>query len=592
MIFGNNYYNAMDREMEVIDLDKEKLSIKEIGVSAGYGKDALQDLKAAIFSGAGKVELGFTGRGKGWKEQGNITPESYGKEEREAIRDLARLNEVDMSTHASIAVGNVSGLTEGGFNDEARQQGIFEIQRAIDFAADTTKGGAVVVHLGEWQRPIMDFEKQGFTGFPEEKQKAVRYLVDRDSGKIQPVSRELKVWDPIKKGETIGPNGEKIPIYETNPDGTIKVVEKSFDQIVKENKHLYPGLTDEQVFIRYYFTTNKEESHAEALRWAKLAEEREKDLKKIREARKFYEELEAITPPEDRERLKRRFEEDRLGLLESEKQLPSEYLKEKERELETDKRWTTEASLAYMKRYHEADKSANDLVPIEQYAFDKTADSLARSAIYAFEQEKKNKLEKPLFIAPENIFPETYGGHPDELKKIILESRKKMADMLTPQYGAQEAKKIAEDHIKATFDIGHAYTWRKYFKGSDEEFKEWLVKKVDELNKEKVIGHVHVTDNFGYYDDHLKPGMGKAPIKEIVENLKSHGVRDIIVEQGAEKFETMLGGWKEFGSPIYGVGRWSEVEHGYFGKTKSPYFLFGDNAPSQEWMLYSQAPLE
>ena len=68
--------------------------------------------------------------------------------------------------------------------------------------------------------------------------------------------------------------------------------------------------------------------------------------------------------------------------------------------------------------------------------------------------------------------------------------------------------------------------------------------------------------------------------------------RDIIVEQGSEKFETMLGGWKEFGSPIYGIGRWSEVEHGYFGRTKSPYFLFGDNAPSQEWMLYTQAPLE
>ena len=36
-------------------------------------------------------------------------------------------------------------------------------------------------------------------------------------------------------------------------------------------------------------------------------------------------------------------------------------------------------------------------------------------------------------------------------------------------YNKKEAEKAAEDHIKVTFDIGHLNTWKKYFKGSDQD---------------------------------------------------------------------------------------------------------------------------
>jgi len=44
-----------------------------------------------------------------------------------------------------------------------------------------------------------------------------------------------------------------------------------------------------------------------------------------------------------------------------------------------------------------------------------------------------------------------------------------------------------------------------------------------------------VTDNFGYEDSHLIPGMGNVPIKKVMEQLEKHGKIEemkMIVEAG------------------------------------------------------------
>ena len=98
-----------------------------------------------------------------------------------------------------------------------------------------------------------------------------------------------------------------------------------------------------------------------------------------------------------------------------------------------------------------------NITTVEDYAVQKSAINIARLGIKAWDTEKKKGLSKPLFISPENVFAEQYGAHPQELKKIIQESRLKMAEMLTspqiegkanPYYNKKvskdEAKKIAE----------------------------------------------------------------------------------------------------------------------------------------------------
>ncbi len=232
---------------------------------------------------------------------------------------------------------------------------------------------------------------------------------------------------------------------------------------------------------------------------------------------------------------------------------------------------------------------------------------------------RTHHLDKPVVITMENIFPESYGAHPDELKDLILNSRKRMAERLHEQRGIsrEEATKLADNHIKATLDTGHLNTWRKYWQNdpkksmtqNDADFKNWMLEKTEDLAKNKIIGNVHLTDNYGYQDDHLAPGQGTTPVKEMVKILKKHGYdKALTVEPGADAstdlsdFHGLMKTWRLFGSPVYGAhgparsdmpkGNWADVQYSYFGQTKAPYYIFGPYSPSEDWTLFSQVPLE
>jgi len=73
-----------------------------------------------------------------------------------------------------------------------------------------------------------------------------------------------------------------------------------------------------------------------------------------------------------------------------------------------------------------------------------------------------------------------------------------------------------------------------------------------------MVKHVHLTDNFGYADTHLAPGMGNVPFKKILEQLEKTGRFDEM------RKITEAGGFVQhfkqsphphtlaaFGSPIY-----------------------------------------
>ena len=258
--------------------------------------------------------------------------------------------------------------------------------------------------------------------------------------------------------------------------------------------------------------------------------------------------------------------------------------------------------------------------------------------------------DNPIVITMENIFPDRFGGHPQELKWLIEKAREKFVEHLTepeielglttkekpvmkknPETGKLElqkqpnpwyresiskekAEELAATHIKATLDTGHLNMWRKFFQpkqGStaeqnEAEFKKWYLDQIDDLAKNKMIGNVHLADNFGYQDDHLAPGQGNTPIKEAVQIIKKYGYdKALTVEPGADAstdisdFHGVMKTWRYFGSSIYGMGApaqarqtWGQVEHSYFGQNQPPYFVFGAYSPSNEWTLWSQVPME
>jgi hypothetical protein len=614
MDFDNDYWNAMDKE------PKYSLKATELGIAHGMG-DVSKGLKANIFAGASQVELGFMGRGKGSRSQPTgVTPESYGRQEREDMRQLAKINEVKLTTHASPNAGSFSGFGERGFKEENKEAALHEVKRAIEFAADTAGGGPVVVHTSEFPRSIeKEYGKEGFRAFEEEPEKRIYYLVNKKTGEITGGVREdQEIWEPVEKKDKYGnvifqktPEGEdrkerftgkKIPEYELDEHGDIEIKKVKFsdfrDDLKEEEKKDAP-----KMFAKKMRVHEIEQSLGQAEEYEMMYKQSLEQRKKILDSIEIYRNMKKSNDPIYRENQKQVIK-NRIPFMPDEVVDMEDYLKESLRETEKRMAYGQETAIGARRRAHQIQEDVNNLQPIEKYGLKESSKTMARAGIYAYDKEKAQKLKKPLFIAPENVFPEGgYGGHPKELKKLVLESRKEMADRLHEErkIPKHQAQKIAEDHIKATFDIGHAYTWKKFFTGTDKQFKSWLNKQVKDLAKEGIIGHVHISDNFGYYDEHLTPGEGDVPLKDFVKELKEQGYEgDFIVEPGGQPegqtFKALTGAWTNFTSPMYRIDThsrsWTDIEGTYFGRTGSPSYVVGDYSPSKDWTLWSETQLE
>ncbi len=654
MIFDTDYYHALDHGYKTEATDERPLaeiSIKDIGISAPPMSDQLQGLKSKIFQGASRVELGFTGSGKGSMQGQRTTPEMYGEEDREAMRDLAKINEIKLSTHASYSIPPLSGLDmrQGEFSDEQRQMALHEIQRAIDFAADTARGGAVVVHTGEFPRAITDYYKeQGFVGYPEEEEHAIKYLVDQRSGRfVSSIRKDQDLFEPVYiTAKDKGVVGQQDPdtghVFEANdwvdmdnkwinPTDTERLFDrvpvwnaektnfevrgvkwKDFEKRAEDwnKKHSDETRTPEEMWVRTQVENQILQSKGHSLFYARNYEDSKKLRDAAKEALNFYEKLEDTIPEEEKWKImKQRGYGQGLGdLIPPENKLPSEWLKEVLKDQENNMRHIHEASSAADAQAQTQIELLNNIRTVEDYGVKKAAETIARAAEFAYQKtkwlEQKGQLKEPIFVAPENIDPKMFGAHPNELKQLILNARDSFVENNKQRFGESQARELAEKHIKATFDIGHAFTWRKYFVGdskksieqNDKDFKVWLIDQVKDLNKKGIIGHVHVSDNLGWEDEHITPGFGRAPIKEFIDAMAKAGIKDVIVEPAHQDYKALLGGWRTFGAPVYGAPppatKWSDIEYSYFGQTRRPYFIFGDYAPSQDFTLWTQMPLE
>ncbi len=236
-------------------------------------------------------------------------------------------------------------------------------------------------------------------------------------------------------------------------------------------------------------------------------------------------------------------------------------------------------------------------VPVEEFAIGKSSETFANVAFNAYEKFK----DKAPIISIENMFPgfafalkkEGKDGLPG-MNELIMESKEKFVDIAIKKgVSENEAKKQADRMIGMTFDVGHLNIAKKHgFKDED------LRKEAQAIAKH--VKHVHLTDNFGYSDSHLPPGMGNVPIKEFMQELEKQGF------SGRKILET--GGWFEhfktspyalsleaMGSPIYAMDMapyWNQsigLQQGYSGG-------YGMILPSTHYQTFgagfSQLPTE
>ncbi|MEK6868357.1 MAG: TIM barrel protein, partial [Nanoarchaeota archaeon] len=366
------------------------------------------------------------------------------------------------------------------------------------------------------------------------------------------------------------------------------------------------------------------------------------ERKEILKLIEYYKKLEATVPPEEAWKIMQEEYKVRGGkvaqMIGTERKLPTQILKDALEDVDRQIKYTNEASSAADAQADQYAETIKHVVPVHRYAKDKTSMSYAQAGIMAMEETKLKKTKRDVFVAPENLFPEMgYGTHPDELIELVTDGRKKMVELLTkkqipsfreerdkdgnlkivtnPYYrgvSEQEARKIADRHIKATFDTQHLGMWWAHFQPLQGEtvdqrkkrFDGWYKDQVVKLEKSGIIGHIHAVDAFGAGHHHLPIGEGNLPVKWTLEYLKSKGYKGTMISEGWEENRIEPGrqltaSWRHLGTNIssgFAVGApsrsWQDVQFGYFTQMQSPYFIFGSYSPSNDWQLWSQVPLE
>ncbi len=617
------------------------LTSRVVGITSNPSINQVQGFQEKLKEGASRVELGFMGTGKG--SANAPTPESMGQLERQDLRDLAKLNKVETTVHAAPSVSNLSGFTQRGFSEQARGDAINEIKKAIDFAADASTGGAVVVHWDEWERPIegnygLKPDKgatfEGYSGEYKDPNKTDNsgdngygpeqlMFIDTETDKIIPIRRDMKFTEPkltkVEFGEEYVDSKTGRPRkylkyeYERDDNGEPIPIEMGYDDVIKMEKKLNdPNNKDFGAFAKFF----SEETH-----------------EGLKELRNVWNEIENM--PENDEVQKRK-KNDRIFLFhhlrKNAEQAYANYqnrdsmwayhqkvMRDDPRSIEQDKQ---QRDMAWVKFNEELSKLKN-YKPLDEYSTMKAADTVAEAGVFAWQKskEKEGQLHRNLYVAPESIFPQNFGSHPDEMMSMLDQAREKMKERLIKEGRVKddkEAQKAAEESIKTTLDIGHLNMWRRHLKRGENEspemfdkrFKEWALEKSKEMAKNGYVGHAHMTDNFGYGDEHLSVGDGNAPIREFVEELRRTGkVDDFIVEIGSYNAKTaMPEAWKNLGVSMgenryfAGTGQgayssFSSMRGSYSGRTQKPSYVFGGYAPQlksekwQGWQPWTGIPL-
>lgn len=707
--FGTGYFTAMDREY-TSNVDSSTTTTPEqqtndiginagdLGMSLGLGPvPNVPAVQAKMRAGSKKMELDFMGFGKG-SGQGH-TPGMYGKKQRQALRESAKANRVDFTTHSSVGVFGLAGQDrQGNFTREAKEASVQEIKRAIEFAADVAEGGPVVVHTGEFQRPIKDASWNGggnFEAYPGEDERASYKVVDTRTGALVSEAKKGRtvakpVWNRYNEknselwgdkdgksyvdenGQTVNPRdyvdyygnkisrAERVPVY-NKKDSMFEVHQVGWEDFIDEaremtteaketwqkwrngqmsdedidksmwRRFLKKGVTQqdikvkpEEAYILATLETNAAHSKGWAYSYSRGFEDDVKYIKKLNQAKEAYKKTEDETDPEKRWQLKRQADQLAMGLVRTDTKFPSEIIDREIKMREASMKQAKEAAASQWAQAMENEETMRNVQSAEGYALEESYDSYARAGMHALakskELKKRGKLKKQIFVAMENLFPETYGSHPNEIINLIEGSRKKMTKLLVENQGYQEseAKRLAEQSLKVTFDTGHLNMWRKYWKGdsnktpeqNDKDFDKWMINTVDRLAGKNMIGHLHLVDNYGYQDEHLAPGEGNTPIKAILKVLKKNKFDgDVILEPGADYttdnhgFNTVIKTWKHLGSNAYSMGSggggvtpqqrsWGQIHYQHFGQNQPPYFTFPPYSPSEDWTLWSGVQLE
>lgn len=207
----------------------------------------------------------------------------------------------------------------------------------------------------------------------------------------------------------------------------------------------------------------------------------------------------------------------------------------------------------------------------EDFAMDKAAETFGSLAAKSYDSFQ----EKAPVLAIENMYQGMAFSRAEDMKKLVEKSRGEFEKhLISKGKSKSEAERLAKEKLGVTWDVGHLNIMKKTgFTDKD------VVEQTKIINEDKsMVKHIHLTDNFGYADTHLVPGMGNVPIKGILEELEKNGRFDEmkkITEAGGmvQHFKKLPHSMTmaAFGSGIYGMKNgptWNQavdLQGAYFG---------------------------
>jgi sugar phosphate isomerase/epimerase len=511
----------------------------------------IKEVSTKLSSGVKQIELAL------------VSPEvfdSIPKQHLKEVQQLSKLTGIGVSVHGPVV--DPSGYSREGYselNREATERRIVEtLNRSHEI--NPTGNSPVVFHTSEsisgteWK--TIPWKEKGVVG--EAKQLMV---VNREDGKMMGLKEETQFHMGGGK-DIMTPEEGLISANKTSWDSSIREIEFSRESAERIMENIHSHFVDIDI-ARRTGKLNRD-----------LSPEEHEKLMQIESAREYMKQAN-IKANSVFDKAKKFAIEDKdkesLKLLDN-------FSKQYGKELFIGEKDEGKQILAHFNPKIQSSAMFNLLgglknlqprnyIPVEEFTTEQSSKTFGNAA---FESYKKFGENAPL-IAIEN--PPV--GHAlstgEDLKNLVVESRKKFADKLIEEKSMDQkkAEQTAEKLIGATWDVGHINMLRK--QGFDDK---QIIAETEKVAP--FVKHVHLSDNFGFEHTELPMGMGNVPMKEIMDKLGKKGFEaKKIVEAGQWWQHFQKDPTKEslegLGSPMYseGVGPyWSQsvgLQQDYFG---------------------------
>lgn len=611
---NNNFHNEYDNGLD----GKYSLSASKLGspLSAQVANQ-LADMAIRLNEGVQNIEMG------------TISADKFDLIPKEHFKEMKRLSEITgakISVHAPIV--DPAGFTREGWSEEQRLQNERQMKSVIDRSHLLDPKGNIPVTFHS-NAGVPGFEwKPGLKapGMKEEDRDIQQMVaIDQETGRMASLKYEEKkyigkdkIWLPRERLDNLNQttwDDEKLQLMtyqktkeevqdrlralESNEEviklkvgeeeeirnpgykilkdeerarlHQIKQQEKLYkDHIGEYERHLISGLNElHHKFVKYFPEETREDrlkkkAYLDSIKGLSNDYRKQIEIERrvsLEQAKKF----EAAKTEEEKNKILINFEQNVANEVEKRlgKRITGYDLLQGLSKLEAPEVWKT----------------------TDDFAREKTKKTVAEVAFHAYDKYK----DKAPILAIENFYPETVLSRADSLKKLIKESRSELAQKLVREKGLSkdEASDVAAKLIGATWDVGHINMLRKYGYGKKEVVEE--AKKIAPYVK-----HIHLTDNFGFNDTHLPPGMGDVPIKEQLRELEKRGdLKDVraIAEAGAFVADFKVSPFPQtlanLGSPLYRYETepaWEKVHSSY--ATTAGYSGLGQIFPEQHFNMY------